>query len=112
MGCGTEAGCTRSGFLPPFADPNVRFGSGIVAAAGASLASSFADFVFEAVATGRGLSAVASLAGDFAALTAGSLGESVAFFVLACAVCVCCAVFSPAYKSITSRDGLFSREAL
>src|SRR5262249_9357637 len=86
VGNGAEVGCTKSGFFPPFAEPNVRFGSGIVAAAGAAFASVFADFALEVVVTGCGLSVTALLAGGFDH-GAEALAVSAAGGVFACAVC-------------------------
>src|SRR5712664_2006358 len=104
VGCGDDAGVTRSGFLPLllpiFAVLNLLFGCGI--ASEASALSIFADFP-ESAAGPLDRSAVISTAVTDS-LPVPSCARS---FDLA--VCMACAL---AYKSITRRLGLLSREAL
>src|SRR5258708_38392510 len=104
VGRGDEAGVTRSGFLllllPILAVLNLLFGCGIVSEA--SALSRFADFP-------------ESKAGPFdrSAVISTAVADSLPAPSCACsfdfAVCIACAL---AYKSITSRLGLLSREAL
>src|SRR5260221_2511223 len=104
VGCGDDAGVTKSGFLPLllpiFAVLNLLFGCGI--ASEASALSRFGDFP-------------ESKEGPFdrSAVISTAVTDSFPAPSCACsfdfAVCIACAL---AYKSITRRLGLLSMEAL